>query len=725
MKKSIILALSLACVFAVRAGQAVDLKQSKLTQVVKDVKIVSAASQKEQAAAVNDIFSMPDILRTGDASRAELVAGDETITRVGANTIFSFDPARRSIDLKQGSLLFHAPHGKGGGTIRTGAATASVLGTTLIVTTTTNGGFKVLALEGKVEIRFLNGLKQKLLPGQMTYILPGGDKMAPILVFRLDELTENSLLVKGFDQPLESLPLIRREIERQLKLIRSGRASDTGLYAGDNAGPNMVQVVDLNTLSMRGQELHPKPAPNPTPDPTPTPTPEPTPEPVPEPVPTDLQKAMAADATINQPSLTDASIPTPPDHVFTSSSFALPGNSYFSGEHFTGFIARNILVNPDELEMLSINLSPYSGMNRFDMVAVKDFTFAGSASFYFAEPMGETSQGTGLASLSLIAGNRFILTPGISLNAHATTFRIASPAELALDNISVMNYANAIALDSGAGISLQNESVLYGGGRVSLTSGGGISVAGSSIVGGNATLAASKGVIQFDNATLQAQMDAAFTAGGAMNFNNSTVNADSLLVTGSGAATINTINSVFQAAQTLRISAPGEVSINGAGTEGESATEGSVLRANSVTVNSDKGNVGVQYTSIAAQFLTLNSGDGILLDSGGQSITTIGEVSRASFTAPNLIMVNNTDLSAFSVVNMAANTINLYNVAFSGTVSLKSQLGTWHNGSILPGAVNNLGGVTYNRTLVQAPDGHTGLISGTGITVGTLGSVVP
>jgi hypothetical protein len=725
MKKSIILALSLACAYAVCAGQAADLKQSKLTQVVKDVKIISAASQKEQAAAVNDIFSMPDILSTGDASRAELVAGDETVTRVGANTIFSFDPARRSIDLKQGSLLFHAPHGKGGGTIRTGAATASVLGTTLIVTTTTNGGFKVLALEGKVEIRFLNGLKQKLLPGQMTYILPGGDKMAPVLVFRLDELTENSLLVKGFDQPLESLPLIRREIERQLKLIRSGRATDTGLYAGDNAGPNMVQVLDLNTLSIRGQELHPKPSPHPTPDPTPTPKPGPTPEPDPEPVPTDLQKAMAADATINQPSLTDASIPTPPNHVFTASSFALSGNSYFSGEHFTGFIARNILVNSDDLEMLSINLSPYSGMNRFDMVAVKDFTFAGSASFYFAEPMGETSQGTGLASLSLIAGNRFILAPGISLNVHVTTFRIASPAELTLDSVSVMNYANAIALDSAAGISLQNESLLYGGGRVGLTSGGGISVMGSSIVGGYATLAASKGGIQFENATLSAQTDAAFTAGGAMNFNNSTLSADTLRVTGSGTATINTINSVFQAAQTVLLSAPGEVSINGAGTDGEPVTEGSALSATSVTVRSDKGNVGMRDTSVAAQFLTLNSGDGILLDSGGRRFTASGEVSRASFTAPNLITVNNTDLSAFSVVNMAANTINLYNVAFGGTVNLRSQLGTWHNGTILPGAVNNLGGVTYNGSPVQAPDGHTGQIPYTGITVGTLSGRTP
>lgn len=125
------------------------MKQSQFTQVVNDVQIISAAEQSAKAAAVNDILAMPDILRTGVASRAELVAQDQTVTRVGASTIFSFDPTSRTIDLKQGSLLFHAPHGKGGGSIHTGAATASVLGTTVIVATTTNGGFKVLALEGQ------------------------------------------------------------------------------------------------------------------------------------------------------------------------------------------------------------------------------------------------------------------------------------------------------------------------------------------------------------------------------------------------------------------------------------------------------------------------------------------------------------------------------------------------------------------------------------------------
>src|SRR5271154_2758038 len=110
MKKPGIFLFCLGSFTVVSVGHAIDLKQSKITQVVNDVQIISASGQTQKSAAVNDVFTMPDVLRTGAASRAELVAEDETITRVGANTIFSFDPASRTLDLQQGSLLFHSPH---------------------------------------------------------------------------------------------------------------------------------------------------------------------------------------------------------------------------------------------------------------------------------------------------------------------------------------------------------------------------------------------------------------------------------------------------------------------------------------------------------------------------------------------------------------------------------------------------------------------------------------
>jgi len=242
MKKLITLIVTGGCFLSLNSF-AIDLKQAKFTQVVNKVAVFSAQKKISHPVVVNDIFKMPDLLRTGPNSRAELVAADDTITRVGANTIFSYDNANRTIDLEQGSLLFHSPHGKGGGTIRTPSASAGVIGTTIIVTCTPDGGFKVLDLEGEVQIIFRNGLRQTLEPGEMTFVLPGGKERAPILIFRLDEEIEGSLLVSGFTQPLPSMPRINTEVTRQLVQILNNQAVDTGLLAGNSATPGQVQAI--------------------------------------------------------------------------------------------------------------------------------------------------------------------------------------------------------------------------------------------------------------------------------------------------------------------------------------------------------------------------------------------------------------------------------------------------------------------------------------------------
>ena len=117
-------------------GLAADLRQAKFTQVIKDVTVIASGTKTTAKAKLNDQFINPDIVQTGPDSLAELVADDKTVTRIGANTVFAFSPKGREVNLEQGSVLFHSPKGKGGGTIRTKAASASVLGTTIVVTAT-------------------------------------------------------------------------------------------------------------------------------------------------------------------------------------------------------------------------------------------------------------------------------------------------------------------------------------------------------------------------------------------------------------------------------------------------------------------------------------------------------------------------------------------------------------------------------------------------------------
>ena len=731
MKKLCVFSLCFGCVLAVSTSHAIDLKQSKLTQVVNDVQIISAGDQKQKSATVNDLFSMPDILRTGTASRAELVAQDETVARVGANTIFSFDPANRTIDLKQGSLLFHSPHGKGGGTIHTGSATASVLGTTLIVTTTPNGGLKVLDLEGEVEVKFLNGLKQKLDPGQMTFILPGGNQLAPVIIFRLDELTQNSLLGKGFSQSLDSLPLIKNQVEKQIKLIQSGKASDTGLYAGNDAGPNQVEVLDVNTIS-HGQQVPPPPPPV-------TPTPPP--------VVHSLGDAEGADATINQSSLTDASIPSPPNHVFTAPQFPLTGISFFGAQTFAAFVARNVFVNTPAvgLDPLLVDLSPYSSLVNFALVAVHGFNIEGSVTF------------NGLSSsdnLSLIAGHQFSLTPGIAVRADVKNFTLTSPAALTLDNVGLYNYANNINLRSGAAVSFLNGSLVYAVGGLIVSAVNDISSAGSHFIASSVLLTPLNGSILFDSTTVDASGHAIFIAPTAINLNNSTINSDAVTLNGSGTATISLNNTVIHAPSLLTVVTANDLKITGStlnsdaaagnvtliSSSGSATITGTSITAHNLTVSAGNnilfdgasqtpGGGGfasttrAKSTPVASHFLKLNSGDGILLNARGQTLTASGEGATASFTAPNLITVNNADFSSFAVLNMAANTIVLSGVALapidtftSANHALAPNPNTYQ--PIVYGDVNFHDNVTLNGVLVTAPAGFVnGTIPGTGIKI--------
>ena len=246
MKTKLLLA-GLLCACA--PAFAVPLTESTFTEIVKEVNVVAATTKAAQPASVSEIVKAPDLVRTGPESRAELTAQDQTITRVGANTVFSFEPTGRDINLEKGNVLFHSPAGKGGGSIRSGGAAAAVLGTTLIVSSTGTGGFKVILLEGKGKVTLPNGKSATLKAGQLVFVLPGQTAFGPVLEINLGKLVAGSQLIHGFSNPLPSLSLIQNAIDDQNKKLKKGGLKDTGLPADSfNHGPgNGLDTIDNNT----------------------------------------------------------------------------------------------------------------------------------------------------------------------------------------------------------------------------------------------------------------------------------------------------------------------------------------------------------------------------------------------------------------------------------------------------------------------------------------------
>ncbi len=208
------------------SAKGATLDRSTFTEVVNRVTVLDATTHQSRSAHERDLFVAPEVLRTGPDSRAELVAPDQTVTRVGANTIFSFARNSREMELQKGSLLFQSPAGQGGGQIRTQAASAAVLGTTLIVSATKEGAMKVLLLEGHGKVTLPGGATRTLHAGQLVLVQAG--HIGPVLEFSLREEATKARLVKSFKARLPSQDKILRAERAQQRDIDQGRLVPRG-----------------------------------------------------------------------------------------------------------------------------------------------------------------------------------------------------------------------------------------------------------------------------------------------------------------------------------------------------------------------------------------------------------------------------------------------------------------------------------------------------------------
>ena len=97
-------------------------------------------------AAVNDKLISGTAVRTGVESRVELTFADLTITRLGANTIFSFSRGARELELTNGAILLEVPPNKAPVKVNTSAVTVGVTGGTALFAT--GPPMKFMVLEG-------------------------------------------------------------------------------------------------------------------------------------------------------------------------------------------------------------------------------------------------------------------------------------------------------------------------------------------------------------------------------------------------------------------------------------------------------------------------------------------------------------------------------------------------------------------------------------------------
>ncbi len=254
------------------SADAAQLQEARVTQVVNDVKLLLEQSAPRPAA-VSDLVRRGNAVRTGTQSRSELTFADLTITRLGANTIFSFKEGTREMNLIDGAILFQVPKGSGGATIRTVGVTAAITGTTGIAefhpaTTSHPQLSKWLCLEGTFHLYLPNGQSVELGPGKM--VTADGKNFSKVSTFDIAKLVSTSLFFTGFDQSLASMNLIMLESENQI----------ANLFATSTTNPlDPARIVNVTSQAFAAEETPTSPPASPTPPITPTPPVSPTPPP--------------------------------------------------------------------------------------------------------------------------------------------------------------------------------------------------------------------------------------------------------------------------------------------------------------------------------------------------------------------------------------------------------------------------------------------------------------
>src|SRR5438477_11799920 len=278
--------ISLFFAAATPLAVAAPLQEARVSQIIEDVRLLEAHGAPRPAV-VNDKITLQRAVRTGKESRAELTFTDLTITRLGANTIFSLKAGAREVDLTSGTILLAVPSGAAPARANTVAVTVSVMGGTAFLATGPPTKFMVLEGTGTI---YPKGHPEKAVTvqgGEMVIAEDG--RISNPEKFDVKLVLETSPLIIDFP-PLTNLPLILAVMNQQIAEQQ---------LAGITSQPlarNLVDVIDVTDqnansnpvvlVSTSGSSPPPPPPPPPPPTPTPSITPPPTPTPSVTPPPT-------------------------------------------------------------------------------------------------------------------------------------------------------------------------------------------------------------------------------------------------------------------------------------------------------------------------------------------------------------------------------------------------------------------------------------------------------
>jgi hypothetical protein len=243
-----------------RAAQAEPVQKGTITAVENKVALgeLKQGATREKPAAVSDVVTDKNFVRTQLESRTEMTFDDGSLVRVGQNTIFSFNEDARILSLKRGSALFYLSRGQA--ELKTPTLTAAITGTVAV-------GYSVLDSSGHPTSEGVGNVE-----GSVTV---NGVEVPPGLMYRCDSIGgEKTFALVPFEDNgrLYTFGSKKFKIERAAAMpdVRELTHKWDHYQIGVVDRPDRLRVKEKPTSS-------PTPAPTPPPRPKPTPTPSPSP----------------------------------------------------------------------------------------------------------------------------------------------------------------------------------------------------------------------------------------------------------------------------------------------------------------------------------------------------------------------------------------------------------------------------------------------------------------
>jgi hypothetical protein len=257
MDKAVFFAAAVVAIFVISNPESLagPLTQAEVTKIINQVSVIDPQSGGRPAM-LQDVIKDELGLETGKKSRSELLFQDDTLTRLGAETFFSFKTGTRDMTLEKGSMLLQVPKGLGGAKIHTAAVTAAITGTTIMLEYIPKQYIKVLVLEGSLRLS-RNGIlgdSVVLRPGKMVIMRPEAKKIPEPVDVDLAHIVKTSSLVNFPDaEPLPSMSLIQTAIDDQQSQLATRDLVPTNLVMGHGTNvvvaPNpLAPILEANGL---------------------------------------------------------------------------------------------------------------------------------------------------------------------------------------------------------------------------------------------------------------------------------------------------------------------------------------------------------------------------------------------------------------------------------------------------------------------------------------------